>query len=144
MRRTITFTALTAAALLAGAPAATAAPPELEPITLHCDDGGTYDVTVNGAGAFTPGHVVDTRGVLVPISFSDGVFTAVLPDGTVVTESLPAQMQGGGAVAQRNPRPVVSCTYEVHFTVGEGDEFLPAGSEVTLTETVTGHLVGRR
>ena len=40
-----------------------AAPQEPEIVPLECDNGQSYDVRVNGAGEFTPGHVVGSQQV---------------------------------------------------------------------------------
>jgi hypothetical protein len=129
--------AVTAALVAGGAPLAAAAPPEREPITLVCDDGETYDVVVNGAGAFTPGRVVGTNQVLVPIAFGETVFTA--PDGTVVFTE-PARAKGN--VQDRNPRDTVECTFTDSFVLPEPEGGLPAGTVITITGSVTGFFTG--
>ena len=146
MRRAIIVPAITAALIAWGAPLATAAPPEQETFELVCDGGQTFEVVVNGNGAFTPARVLGSNQVLIPISFGDFTFTAVLPDGTVIEDSEPGgEAKGGGNVAQRNPRPTVTCTFEDSFVLEEDDpEFgLPAGTVVTFGGDVTGFLTGR-
>lgn len=143
MRKTIIVSAALAAALVTGgAQAASAQPPEQEIFTLDCD-GETIDVAVSGQGAFTPGRVIGTTQVLLPITI-DVSFTAVLPDGEVIEESF-FDEKGGGNVAARNPRPTVTCTFEESFVLEEDDPelHLPAGTEVTFGGTVTAFRTGR-
>ena len=143
MRRAMTLTCATAALVVGGATTASAAPPERDAIPLVCDNGETYEVVVNGNGAFTPGNIVDSTGVLVPTAFGEVTFTAVLPDGEVVEMTSPPTAKGGGAVARHNPQPTVTCTFEVHQTLAEEDDGLPAGTEITISGEVTGFLTGR-
>lgn len=146
MRKTILGTVLTAALVASGAGPATAAPPEPEVIPLVCDNGDSFEVVVNGNGSFTPGRIVGSRGVLVPIGFGNFGYRAVTPDGQVFEETFPEEdLKGGGNVAKHNPRPTVTCTFSETFTLPEDDpEFgLPAGTEVTYSGTVTAFLVGR-
>lgn len=146
MRKTILGPVLAAALMAGGVGPATAAPPEPEIIPLVCDNGASFDVVVNGNGSFTPGRVVGSTGVLIPIAFSDFGFRAVTPDGEVIEGTFPDEdLKGGGNVVRRNPRPTVTCTFSNTFTLPEDDpEFgLPAGTEVTFSGTVTAFLVGR-
>jgi hypothetical protein len=142
MRKAIIAAALAAALITGGAQAASAQQPEQEVFTLDCD-GQTLEVAVSGQGLFTPGRVTGTTQVLVPITF-DISFRAVLPDGEVIEESF-LDEKGGGAVAARNPRPTVTCTFEESFVLEEDDPEigLPAGTEVTFGGEVTGFLTGR-
>lgn len=146
MRRAIVMPILAAGLLAGSASPATAAPPERETFTLKCDDGRVVEVEVNGNGAFTPGRIVDDTGLILPTSFGDFVFTAVLPNGTVIEGSEPGgEQKGGGNVERRSPRPTVTCTFAASFTLPEDDpEFgLPAGTVVTFSGQVTGFLTGR-
>ncbi len=139
MRRAVMVSAVTAALVAGGAPLAAAAPPEQEPITLLCDDGETYDVVVSGGGAFTPGRVVGTNQVLVPIAFGEIVGTA--PDGTVLFADEPIA-KGGGNIQDRNPRETVECTFTDSFVLPEPVDGVPAGTEITVTGSVTGFFTG--
>ncbi|MFZ5869607.1 MAG: hypothetical protein ACOYXW_03610 [Actinomycetota bacterium] len=145
MRRKTVIAVLAGALVLSGASAATAAPPEREVIPLVCDNGETLDVVVNGMGEFTPGRVVGSNQVLVPISFGDFTFTAVPPGGGPVTDTFPGSSKGGGNVEARNPRETITCTFEETFTLEEDDPELglPAGTVVTFSGSVTGYLTGR-
>jgi hypothetical protein len=134
--------------VLAGATAATAAPPEREVIRLVCDNGQTYDIVVNGNGAWTPGRDIASTGVLVPISFGPFVFTVDTPTEPPVTEEDPTvDVKGSGkAGAQRD---IFSCTFTETETFTEETELepgfvVPAGTVVTFTGTVTGFVTGRR
>jgi hypothetical protein len=143
MRRAITLAGATAALVVGGAATATAAPPEQEAIPLVCDDGNTYEVVVNGNGAFTPGRLVGSTGVLVPTAFGETTFRAELPDGEVIEETEPASAKGGGNVSAHNPRETVTCTFELTDTLEEEEDGLPAGTVVTISGEVTGFLTGR-
>lgn len=144
MRTTLSLVCTTAALVVGGATAATAAPPERETIPLVCDNGMSYDVEVNGNGSFTPGRIVGSTGVLIPTAFGDFAFRAVLPDGTVVEDSDPSvEAKGGGNVA-RSPRPTVTCTFSATETLTEDEEGFPAGTVVTFSGSVTGFLTGGR
>ena len=91
-------------------------------------------------------RIVDDTGLILPTSFGDFVFTAVLPNGTVIEGSEPGgEQKGGGNVERRSPRPTVTCTFAASFTLPEDDpEFgLPAGTVVTFSGQVTGFLTGR-
>ena len=142
MRRAITVTCATAALVVGGGTAASAAAPDQQLIPLVCD-GTTYDVLVNGNGEFTPARLLDSTGVLVPTAFGEATFTAVLPDGTVVTDTAPPSAKGGGNVVAHNPRPTVTCTFSVTMTLAEAEEGLPAGTVVTFAGEVTVFVTGR-
>ena len=143
MRRGMMVAGLAAAVVVGGAPLAAAAPPEREIIPLVCDDGQEFEVVVNGNGEFTPGRVVGTNQVLVPVSFGEFTFRAVLPDGEVIEETEPGSTKGGGNVQAHNPRPTVTCTFEVTETLEQEQDGLPAGTVVTFGGEVTGFLTGR-
>lgn len=150
MRRAITVTSAATAIVLAGATAATAAPPdEREVIPLVCDNGQTYFVEVNGNGAFSPGRDVGSTRVLVPISFGPFEFGVDIPPlgdpETFVDET--REVKGSGkAGAQRD---IISCTFTesellTEETVLEDGSVVPAGTVLTFSGTVTGFVTGRR
>lgn len=145
MRKTVTAAALGVAFAFTGAAGASAAPPDAEILSgVECDNGQTYDVWVNGNGDFTPGHVVDSTTVFVPISFGDVAFTVVTPDGAVTEiEEEHTLAKGQGKVATHNPREAVSCTFSETFVLEVEEMGFPAGSEVTFTGTVVGYVSGR-
>jgi hypothetical protein len=138
---------VTAALVSTGAAPAQAAQPERETIELSCTNGDTFEVVVNGSGDYTPARLVGSTRVLIPVSFGDFTFRAELPDGRVETGTEPGTPpKGGGNVARRNPRPMVTCWFESSFTLTEPDEEfgLPVGTVVTFGGAVTGFLTGRR
>lgn len=135
MRKTAVVAALSATALVAGAATASAAP-KTEPFDLQCDDGRTYTVVTNGAGSFTPAHVVGSTMVLVPIRFGDNVATVVTPDGETVTMPFPDDEKGKGNVAARNPGETLLCHESFTFTLDQPEMGFPAGSIVTVEGTV--------
>jgi hypothetical protein len=98
-----------AVALSIAAPAV--ADPKGETIPLVCDNGVTYAVTVNGNGAFTPGHDADSKSVLIPTSF--GEFHGVITDstGTVIDEFTDPAVNKGRSTKPRATS--LSCTYTI-------------------------------
>jgi hypothetical protein len=65
---------------LGGASTAFADPggPNSEIITLDCGELGEIDVAVNGNGDWSPGHVVGTNQLLIPVALDiSGTFTPV-------------------------------------------------------------------
>lgn len=133
--------ALAGVAALA-APAGAA--PQKEQIPLTCSDGSRFVVEVNGNGEFTPGLIVGSNGVLVPISFGTFTFTAELPDGTVITDSEPGSAKGKGNVARRNPGRTVTCAFSQSFVNDGSDPELPVGTVLTFSGSVTGFITPRR
>lgn len=125
----------TTAALLATVLAASLAPgsaqadPKGDAFPVTCDDGGTYFLTGNGNGNFTPAHHVDSTAVFVPVSF--GVFTGTVRDtnGNVVqTFTEPATSKGQSAKGLKDP---VTCTFEFTFVNDGSDTDFPAGFSFT-------------
>jgi hypothetical protein len=99
---------------------------------------------VRGNGAFTPGHIVGSNDLLIPIAFGESVIEAVPPVGEPVIITEPGGAKGGGNVAKHTKREMVTCTYGDTFTLTEYyPEFdLPAGTVVTFTGSVTGFIPG--
>lgn len=149
MRRGITLICA-AAAMVIGAASSASAAPVREVVTLECDNGQTYTIEVNGRGAWTPGRIVGSTRVLVPISFGpfiETVDTPTEPPVTTVFEDVFAK--GHGAVPANNPRPTVECTFNFPpYTITEADVEAGApyavGTVLTGEGTVTGFLTGRR
>lgn len=133
-----------AALLLAGAAPASAAPPFAEPLEVHCSDGGHYEIWTNGSGTFTPGNVIGSTQVLVPVSFSDNRFTVVTPDGETVTMEDPTvESKGKGKVMDNIRRELLYCTFSETFELEQDEMGFPAGSVVTFEGAVTAFLTGR-
>jgi hypothetical protein len=120
-----------AAALSISTPAS--ADPKGEPIQVTCDDGATYWVTVNGNGAFTPGHDVDSTATLIPTSFGDVHFVITDSTGAVVDEFTDPAADKGSSTKPRATS--ISCTFVIADTFDDPD----LG---TLTFTGTGSLEG--
>ncbi|HEV2070290.1 MAG TPA: hypothetical protein VGR26_10890, partial [Acidimicrobiales bacterium] len=59
--------------------------PNSDIVPLTCDNGQTYDVVVSGGGDFTPGHIVGSNAIFVPVAFGEITGTA-LPSGTTAFE----------------------------------------------------------
>lgn len=137
MRRFI-VAPVAAAALVGGAvamasPAGAAGNTEVFPIA--CSDGQTYTIENSGNGEFTPGRIVGSTSVGIPVAFGETTFRAVAPDGTVIfEESEPGVAKGNGNVAAHNPASTMDCTFTLSFT---GDPGLPPGTVVTVSGTVT-------
>lgn len=102
-----------AAALTTSTPAVADPKGELIPVT--CDNATTYWVTVNGNGAFTPAHDVNSTTMLIPTSF--GEFHGVITDdsGTVIDEFTdPASAKGSSTKPRATSH---SCSFVIveHF-----------------------------
>jgi hypothetical protein len=97
------------------------------PITITC---GTtiYHGVVNGSGAWSPAHDLNSNSVLIPVSF--GVETDVFTDsgGTAHQSTNPARAKGSSAP---NGAPLLDCSYHLALS-------FPDGSSVTVDGTVTG------
>lgn len=141
MRRTVRrLASLLAIAVLAAALAtavAVAAPvnaPNAEIVTLDCGDAGTFDVVVNGNGEWTPGHLLDGNGVVVPVAFGESTFVARDAEGNVVDEGSEPATSKGNAKARGRER--VTCSFTLIF--------VEDGITATVTGTVTGFMTGRQ
>lgn len=139
MRKSIILAAgLGLAATLSFSPPASA-DPKGEPIPVTCDNGTTYWVTVNGNGAFTPAHDVNSTTMLIPTSF--GEFHGVITDstGAVVDEFTDPAAQKGSSTKPRATSH--SCTFVIveHF---EDPDLGPL--TFTGTGTVEGFLTPAR
>lgn len=98
-----------------------------------------------GNGDFTPARIVGSRQMLIPVSFGDFNFMAVLPDGTVFQDGEPGIAKGGGAVEAHINKTLTTCTINETFTLEADDpEFgFPAGTVLTFSGTVTVIIAGR-
>lgn len=114
--------------------AASADPKGGETIPLDCDNGESYVVVTSGNGEFTPGHLADGTGMLVPIGF--GAFTGTVTDdatGEVVeTIDEPPVWKGQSA---KSAKDAVTCTFEFG---GSEDGFTFAGSGSVVARIVPG------
>jgi len=130
----LAITALSAALAGGTALAAPVEAPNAETIALDCGEAGTVDVVTNGNGEWTPGHLLDGNGVLVPLSF--GEFTGVVRDaeGNVIDEFTEPATSKGRARARGRER--VTCTFTLTFTED--------GITATVTGSVTGFMAGPR
>ena len=120
-------------AVLVALPAAAHADPQGESFPVACDNGVTYDVVLNGNGAFTPAHDLDSNTLLLPTSF--GEFMGVITDegGAVIDEFTDPAIAKGSSEHTRATS--ASCTY----TIVEVFEVPELG---TLTFTGTGTVDG--
>jgi hypothetical protein len=82
--------------------------PEIESLPLTCD-GQTYQVVVNGNGAFTPAHDTDSTRMFIPTSF--GEFTGTITDaqGEVIDSFTEPPMAKGSSTKARSTS--VDCTF---------------------------------
>jgi len=97
------------AALTISTPAS--ADPKGEPIPITCDNATTYWGTVNGNGAFTPAHDVNSTTMLIPTSF--GPFHGVITDdsGAVVDEFTDPASEKGSSTKSRATS--LSCSFVI-------------------------------
>lgn len=135
VRRLASLFAIAALALALAAGTAPAAPtgsPNATVVTLDCGGAGTFDVVINGNGEWSPGHLLDGNGVVVPLSFSEQTITVRDAEGNVVDEmTQPAASKGR---ARANGRERVTCTFSATF---EDD-----GLTITAAGSVTGFRAG--
>lgn len=136
MRKFTVVPGVAAALLALGAPAASAEGPNWDTFDVQCQGETLTISTNNGAGDFTPGFLVDSTDVLIPVAFAGSV-TIVLPGGTTSVETWPADQKGGGNVESRSPRPMQVCTFSETFTLAEGQDGLPAGTVITFSGSAT-------
>jgi hypothetical protein len=78
--------------------------------TASCN-GQDVELVVNGAGNFTPAHVVGSTAVFIPEVF-DLTFTFTPPGGPTETETFTA--------AKGNPKGNVTCDIDISETTPEG------------------------
>jgi hypothetical protein len=132
-RSALIVTGLAIAGSLASASAAWADPPG-ELVPLVCDNGITYEVAVNGNGAFTPGHDLASTAILVPTAFGEFHGTLTDGDGNLIDEFVdPAVVKGSSGSHGR--ATTTSCT----FTITESFEDPELGQ---LTFTGEGSVTG--
>lgn len=113
--------------------------PNSDIVELECDNGQTYEVVVSGGGEFTPGHVVGSNAMLIPVAFGPITFTAVPSGDTAIVEPPSTKGQSG------KNRDLTTCSFQFGFPVGpeEIEEFgLPEGTtsvqgEGTVTVFIT-------
>jgi hypothetical protein len=86
--------------------------------TADCN-GQAVELVVNGAGNFTPAHVVGSTAVFVPEVF-DLTFTFTPPGGPTETETFTA--------AKGNPKGDVTCDINISETVPEEGTFTAVGT----------------
>jgi hypothetical protein len=118
--------------VVAGAAAGVAAAdpgnaPRSTPVTVTCGS-TTYQAVVNGNGAWSPGHDLNSNSVLIPVAL--GVETDVFtdPSGTVFTSTTTPRAKGSSSP---NGAPLLNCSY--HFALS-----FPDGSTFVADGTVTG------
>jgi hypothetical protein len=117
---------------------------EKETVPLDCGSDGTYMVTVNGNGDFTPGRDTASTTVVVPIAFENERFVATAPDGTVLADDTNPDREVKGQVESHNPRQQVHCTFALTFVLDQPEEGFPAGTTLSITGDVIGYLTPAR
>lgn len=118
-RSAVVMTALIVGGSLGGASAAWA-DPKGAPIAVVCDNGNTYQVTVNGNGAFTAAHDSASTAILVPTAFGEFSGTLTDSDGNVLEEFTDPPMIKGAA-ANQGRATSTACTYVVTGTFEDPD-----------------------
>lgn len=99
---------------------AASADPNGQVVPLECDNGATYQVTVMGNGAFTPGHDLASTSVLVPTSFGElhGIVTD--SSGNVIEDFVDPPMVKGSSGDQTRAT-TTSCTFTITDTFEDPD-----------------------
>ena len=138
VRRLATVLAIAALSAALAAGTAAAAPvnaPNAQTVALDCGEAGTFQVVVNGSGAWSPGHDLSSNAILFPVSFGVETTTVRDAEGNVVDESTrPATTKGQGK-ARASHRTPIECTYTLSFTED--------GDTITVSGSVTGFVAGR-
>lgn len=108
--------------------AAGAAPKEAETVPLECDNGQSYVVVTSGNGDFTPGRVVGSTAVFVPIGFGrfTGTVTNAATGEVVETIDDPPTWKGQSA---KGVKDAITCTFSFSGTE-DGFTFVGGGSVV--------------
>jgi hypothetical protein len=133
---TVMAVAAVSAALAAGA--AAAAPvnaPNAQTVALDCGEAGTFQVVVNGDGAWSPGHDLSSNAILIPVSFGETTGTVRDAAGNVVDEFTDPAMTKGQGKARASHRNPIDCTYTLSFAED--------GNTITVSGSVTGFIAGR-
>jgi hypothetical protein len=124
MRRSFSLIALLAIILGALAPTAAADPVNAKNagfFTAVCE-GTEIDVVVNGAGVFTPAHVIGTTSVFVPTTFDVTITFTPSGGGTpeVETETSAKAKQPSNAVTCELPAALNTVTFPEGTVVVSG------------------------
>ena len=130
MKRGLALLGICALSLAALAPSAVADPIQAKSATqlqVVCN-GTPYQVVVNGNGKFTPAHILESTGVVVPYSV-DLTFTFTPPGGPTETQTQTASKGGPHKGA-------VDCTIPFQSFSGPQGTF-------TIQGTATGFLTPR-
>jgi hypothetical protein len=130
MKRGVILLGICALSVAALAPSAVADPSQAKnslQLELVCN-GTPYQVAVNGNGKFTPAHILDSTGVVVPYSL-DLTFTFTPPGGPTQTQTQTASKGGPHKGA-------VDCTIPFQSFSGPQGTF-------TIQGTATGFLTPR-
>ena len=122
----VTVVAGTVAGVAAADPAKA---PGAVPVTVTCGN-TTYHAIVNGNGAWSPAHDLNSNNILIPVAF--GVETDVFtdPGGTAHTSTTPARAKGSASPNGASP---INCSYHLQFAFPDGSSFMADG-------TVTGFI----
>jgi hypothetical protein len=118
-RTALLVTVLLIAGSVGGASAAWA-DPKGAPVPVVCDNGKTYQVTVNGNGAFTPAHDLASTTILVPTAFGEFHGTVTDSSGNVIDEFTDPPMTKGSSDSQQRAT-TTACTYVVTDTFQDPD-----------------------
>jgi hypothetical protein len=96
------------------------------PITIACDNGQTYSAVVNGNGAWTPAHDLDSTAILIPVAFGPQTVTISDADGNIIDqETGPATQKPGASAHNRNA--TTNCSFIGSATAPDGTTFTVSG-----------------
>jgi hypothetical protein len=111
-RSALVVAGLVIAASLGSAVSASADPHRGDVVPVVCDNGVTYEVAVNGNGAFTPAHDLASTTILVPTAFGEFRGTVTDSDGNVIDEFVDPPMTKGSS-GNHARATTTSCTYTI-------------------------------
>ena len=118
-RSALLVTGVAIATSLVGASAASA-DPKGETFPVVCDNGVTYEVTINGNGEFTPAHDSTSNSILVPTAFGELHGTITDANGNVIDEFVdPAAFKGRSDKQTR--ATTTACTFTITDSFDDPD-----------------------
>jgi len=105
------------------------------PVTITCGR-TTYRAVVNGNGAWTPAHDLNSNSILIPVAF--GVETDIFTPAGGSPEISFTTPRAKGSAAPKGA-PLINCTYQVGpFTFPDGSTFQANGSVTGFVTPATG------
>lgn len=100
------------------------------PIAVDCGSAGSFNIMSPGNGAFTPGLVIGSTTVLIPLRLTNQSMTYTDPGGTTYPPEFPPDVVKGS-----NKKAGVDCTFSFNIDTGNGLENISGGGDVLVKIT---------